>query len=153
MAKLTGAKVMARMLDAYGVSAVFHVPAILRRTMAEIEASTAIKRIRTHGEKPAAYMADGYARATRRPGVCMAQTVGGLNLAAGLRDAYLAKSPVIAMTGFAGGRTAEIADVNLHVAADNYGVIEDVHQSLMHILAQHIRQAHMDEAIIRQRKF
>ena len=99
MAKLTGAKVMAQMLDAYGVTAVFHVPAILRRTMAELEASTSIKRIRTHGEKAAAYMADGYARASRRPGICMAQTVGGLNLAAGLRDAWLAKSPVIAMTG------------------------------------------------------
>lgn len=99
MARLTGAKVMARMLDAYGVTAVFHVPAILRRTMAEMEASTAIKRVRTHGEKSAAYMADGYARATRRPGICMAQTVGALNLAAGLRDAWLAKSPVIAMTG------------------------------------------------------
>jgi len=60
---------------------------------------------------------------------------------------------VISMTGFSGGRSARIADVNLHVAADNYGVIEDVHQSLMHILAQHIRQAHMDEAIIEQRKF
>jgi D-sedoheptulose 7-phosphate isomerase len=61
--------------------------------------------------------------------------------------------PVIAMTGFSGGRSAAIADVNLHVAADNYGVIEDVHQSLMHILAQHVRQAHMDEAVIKQRKF
>jgi len=99
MAKLTGAKVMARLLDGYGVTDIFHVPAILRRTMVELEASTSIRRIRTHGEKPAAYMADGYARASRRPGICMAQTVGGLNLAAGLRDAYLAKSPVIAMTG------------------------------------------------------
>jgi phosphoheptose isomerase len=61
--------------------------------------------------------------------------------------------PVIAMTGFSGGRSAAIADVNLHVAADNYGVVEDVHQSLMHILAQHIRQARMDEAVIQQRKF
>ncbi len=61
--------------------------------------------------------------------------------------------PVIAMTGFSGGRSADIADVSLHVAADNYGVIEDVHQSLMHILAQHIRQAHMDEEVISQRKF
>ena len=61
--------------------------------------------------------------------------------------------PVIAMTGFAGGRSARIADVDLHVVADNYGVIEDVHQSLMHILAQHVRQAHMDEKTIRQRTF
>jgi len=61
--------------------------------------------------------------------------------------------PVISMTGFSGGRSAKIADANLHVTADNYGVIEDVHQSLMHILAQYVRQAHMDEAVIRQRKF
>jgi D-sedoheptulose 7-phosphate isomerase len=61
--------------------------------------------------------------------------------------------PVIAMTGFSGGRSADIADVNLHVTADNYGVIEDVHQSLMHLLAQYIRQAHMDEALIDQRNF
>ena len=31
------------------------------------------------------------------------------------------------------------ADVSLHVAADNYGVVEDTHQSLMHILAQYLR--------------
>ena len=60
---------------------------------------------------------------------------------------------VVAMTGFAGGRSAEIADVNLHVNTDNYGVIEDLHQSLMHILAQYIRQAHMEEKLISQRKF
>jgi len=61
--------------------------------------------------------------------------------------------PVISMTGFSGGRSAGIADANLHVTADNYGVIEDVHQSLMHILAQYVRQAHMGEEVIRQRKF
>lgn len=61
--------------------------------------------------------------------------------------------PVISMTGFSGGRSAAMADVNLHVSADNYGVIEDVHQSLMHLLAQYIRQSQMDEALIRQRKF
>jgi D-sedoheptulose 7-phosphate isomerase len=61
--------------------------------------------------------------------------------------------PVIAMTGFSGGRSSGLADVGLHVAADNYGVIEDVHQSLMHILAQYIRQAHMDEPTIRERRF
>ncbi|KRT55577.1 SIS domain-containing protein [endosymbiont of Ridgeia piscesae] len=61
--------------------------------------------------------------------------------------------PVISMTGFSGGRSASIADVNLHVDAENYGVIEDVHQSLMHILAQYVRQAHMEEEVIQQRKF
>jgi phosphoheptose isomerase len=59
----------------------------------------------------------------------------------------------IAMTGFDGGRTARLADVNLHVDGDNYGVIEDAHQSLMHILAQYIRQEAMAEDIVSQRKF
>jgi D-sedoheptulose 7-phosphate isomerase len=46
----------------------------------------------------------------------------------------------IALTGFDGGRSAGLADVNLHVQASNYGIVEDVHQSLMHILAQYMRQ-------------
>lgn len=49
----------------------------------------------------------------------------------------------IAMTGFDGGRSASMADVNLHVAAENYGLVEDIHQSLMHILAQYLRTAHI----------
>jgi len=99
MAKVTGAQILADMLAGYGVTHVFMVPAVLRRTFAEMERRTSIRRIHAHGEKAAAYMADGYARASGRPGVCMAQVVGALNLAAGLRDAYLAHSPVIAFTG------------------------------------------------------
>jgi len=94
-----GAEVLADMLAGYGVTHVFMVPAVLRRTFAEMERRTKIARVHCHGEKSAAYMADGYARASGRPGVCMAQVIGALNLAAGLRDAYLAHSPVIAMTG------------------------------------------------------
>jgi acetolactate synthase-1/2/3 large subunit len=99
MARMTGAQVLADMLQGYGVSHVFMVPAVLRRTMVELERRTSIKRIHTHGEKSAAYMADGYARASGRPGVCLAQVIGALNLAAGLRDAWLAHSPVLAFTG------------------------------------------------------
>ena len=60
---------------------------------------------------------------------------------------------VISFTGFDGGRTAKLADINLHVDGDNYGVVEDTHQSLMHILAQFIRLGRMDEDTIRDRKF
>ena len=99
MPKQLGAEVFADMLKGYGVSYVFMVPAVVRRTYVEMERRTEINRIHCHGEKSAAYMADGYARVTGRPGVCMAQVIGALNLAAGLRDAYLAHSPVIAITG------------------------------------------------------
>jgi acetolactate synthase-1/2/3 large subunit len=96
---MAGAECLAEMLKGYGVTHLFMVPAVLRRTFAELERRTSIARIHTHGEKSAAYMADGYARATGRPGICMAQVIGALNLAAGLRDAWLAHSPVIAFTG------------------------------------------------------
>src|SRR3954467_2097770 len=97
--KRPGAEVLAEMLAGYGVTHVFMVPAVLRRSFVEMERRTKIARVHCHGEKSAAYMADGYARASGRPGVCMAQVIGALNLAAGLRDAWLAHSPVIAMTG------------------------------------------------------
>ena len=97
--KMCGAECLADMLKGYGVTHVFHVPAVLRKTFAVMESRTEIKRLHVHGEKAAAYMADGYARACGRPGICMAQVIGALNLAAGLRDAWLAHSPVIAFTG------------------------------------------------------
>jgi len=71
---------------------------MLSRALAEMD-NMPIKRVLTHGEKAAAYMADGYARASGRPGICAAQAVGAANLAAGLRDAYMGHSPVIALTG------------------------------------------------------
>ena len=85
--KRSGAEVLADMLAGYGVTHVFMVPAVLRRTFDEMERRTSIARVQCHGEKAAAYMADGYARASGKPGLCMAQVVGALNLAAGLRDA------------------------------------------------------------------
>jgi len=95
-------------------------------------------------------------RSLARPGDALVSISSGGDSENIVRAVSWAKDngiPVIAMTGFSGGRSAALADVNLHVDAHNYGVIEDVHQSLMHILAQYIRQAHMDEETIRQRKF
>jgi acetolactate synthase-1/2/3 large subunit len=105
MPQIKGARLLAETLAGYGVSHVFFVPTILSQTLVEMEDRTGIGRIVTHGEKAAVYMADGYARATGRPGVCMAQTVGAANLAAGLRDPFLACSPVIAITGGPTART------------------------------------------------
>ena len=96
---MTGAQYLARVLDGYGVTHFFHVPAIISWTLVELEKTTAIKRIVTHDERAAAYMADGYARASGRPGVCGCQMIGTSNLAAGLRDAYMARAPVIALSG------------------------------------------------------
>ncbi len=94
----TGAETLAAMLAGYGVTHVFFVDAILRRSLIAMEGH-GIRRILAHSEKAAAYMADGYARATGRVGVVMAQSVGAANLAAGLQDAYLHRAPIVALTG------------------------------------------------------
>ena len=98
MPKMTGSRLFAEMLKGYGVTHVFFVPTILMDALAEMD-SLGVQKILTHGEKAAAYMADGYARARNAPGVCLAQQIGASNLAAGLRDPYMACSPVIAVTG------------------------------------------------------
>src|SRR5512134_2797893 len=96
--KMTGARLFAHTLKAYGVSHVFFMDAILRRALAEME-DFGITRVLGHSEKAVAYMADGFARVSGRPGICMAQSVGAANLAAAMQDPYLGHSAVIAFTG------------------------------------------------------
>ena len=95
---ITGAEWLARTLAANGTTHVFFIDAVLRRTLIELGA-LGVTRVLAHAEKSAAYMADGYARIAGRPGICFAQSVGAANLAAGLQDAWLGHSPVIALTG------------------------------------------------------
>ena len=98
MTKMTGARFLAETLKGYGTTTVFFMPVFGIGALKEIEA-LGMWRVMVHSEKPAAYMADGYARIAGRAGICMAQAVGAANLAAGLQDPFLAGSPVIAMTG------------------------------------------------------
>jgi phosphoheptose isomerase len=49
----------------------------------------------------------------------------------------------IAITGFDGGAARAVAEVGVHVDCANYGIVEDLHQAIMHALAQYIRQSRM----------
>ena len=49
----------------------------------------------------------------------------------------------IAITGFDGGEARTTADICVHVDCTNYGIVEDLHQTVMHALAQYIRQSRM----------
>jgi acetolactate synthase-1/2/3 large subunit len=92
----------------------FHVPLVLPLAVKEMQAAK-VNPIVVHTEKAAAYMADGYARASGRLGVCAAQAIGAANLAAGLLDAYMAHSPVLAITG---GGSAFTRDRNNYQEVD-----------------------------------
>ncbi len=98
MPQMTGARFLAETLKAYGVSHYFFMPVSVAEAMPHME-ELGIARIMAHSEKSAAYMADAYGRVSRTAGVCGAQSVGAANLAAGLQDAFLGCSPVVALTG------------------------------------------------------
>lgn len=119
---MSSGRFFAQTLEGYGVTHVFAVPAIFHSAMAAME-DTGIRRVTTHHEIAAAYMADGYARAARRPGICMGQSVGAANLAAGLRDAFLASSPVIAISG---GPRPESRYRYLYQVIDDFPMFEPV---------------------------
>jgi acetolactate synthase I/II/III large subunit len=95
---MNGAEWLARALAGTGMTHVFFVESVLRRTLLQL-GDLGVTHVLAHTEKAAAYMADGYARIAQRPGVCMAQSVGAANLASGLQDPYLGRTPVIALTG------------------------------------------------------
>jgi acetolactate synthase-1/2/3 large subunit len=142
----SGAQFLAEALDGFGATHVFFVPAILLRTLAELE-GFGISRVLAHSEIAAAYMADGYARASGRPGICMAQNIGASNLAAGLRDAFMAKSPVIALTGGPTPRSRhrnyyqEIEDFSQFEPVTKFNAAIDIPDRLPDLLSQAFRVA------------
>jgi phosphoheptose isomerase len=59
------------------------------------------------------------------------------NIVQALRFAKERGCKVIGLSGFSGGKLKAESDISLHVPFDNYGVVEDAHQILMHVLAQY----------------
>lgn len=146
MPLMTGSRYFAEAMQAYGVSHLFLVPTILTPALAEME-GMGITRVTAHTEKAAVYMADGYARAAHRPGFAMAQAIGAANLAAGLRDPFLACSPVIAISAGRFPQTKhrhvyqEIDDYPLFTPLTKFNAQVDLPQRLPDLLRQAFRVA------------
>src|SRR5437899_9892858 len=88
---MNGAEWLARALAGAGMTHVFFVESVLRRTLLQLK-DLGVTPILAHSEKAAAYMADGYARVMCRPGVCMAQSVGADRKITRLNSSHLAIS-------------------------------------------------------------
>ncbi len=97
--KMTGQEYLANILKEYKVSHIFYQEYALNRLVNDLESKYGVKPVLCHSELAVGYMADGYARASGKPGICFSQSIGACNLAASLHDAWLGNSPVIAMTG------------------------------------------------------
>jgi D,D-heptose 1,7-bisphosphate phosphatase len=90
-------------------------------------------------------------RSQSRPGdvlVAVSSSGRSANIVTALRWARDHGLRTVALTGFDGGEARTLADVCVHVDGTNYGVIEDLHQAIMHALAQYIRQSRMTPSAI-----
>ena len=83
---MLGSTAFVEMLKLYDVRTFFFMSGGPTSIFSEMsDKAPQIHQVLTHSEKAAAYMADGYSRASYRPGVCFGQVgPGAANLAAGL---------------------------------------------------------------------
>ena len=75
------------------------------------------------------------------------------NIINALEKAKILGMNTISFTGFQGGKSSQISDVNVHVSSENYGIVEDAHQALMQIISQFLRMKYMDSSLIKERLF
>jgi acetolactate synthase-1/2/3 large subunit len=134
---LTGAEIVCRSLEAEGVDTVFGYPGGAVIPLYDALPRAGFKHVLVRFEQWAALAAEGYARATGKPGVCMATSgPGATNLVTGLADAMLDSVPIVAITGQVVqpliGKDAfqevDITGITLPVTKHNYLVtrVEDI---------------------------
>lgn len=100
MTKMSGAKALIESLERQKVTSIFGIPGGAVLPIYDILHDSKIRHILSRHEQGAAHAADGYARASGLPGVCMATSgPGATNLVTGIATAYMDSSPVIALTG------------------------------------------------------
>ena len=100
MEKMSGAKAIVETLKRQNVKNVFGIPGGQILPLYDALYDADFRNILTRHEQCAAHMADGYARASGFPGVCIATSgPGATNLVTGIATAYMDSSPIVALTG------------------------------------------------------
>ena len=101
MVTMSGGEALVKSLVKEGVEVVFGVPGIqIYGVVAALRDEPGIRMITTRHEQATTFMADGYARASGRPGVALVVPGAGLyNAASGLTNAYARSSPVLLIAG------------------------------------------------------
>ena len=100
MSNMSGSKALLEGLWNEGARVVFGLPGGAIMPVYDAFLDSEIRHILARHEQSAAHMADGYARASGKPGICMATSgPGATNLVTGIATAFADSSPVIAITG------------------------------------------------------
>ncbi|MCS7295746.1 MAG: biosynthetic-type acetolactate synthase large subunit [Chloroflexota bacterium] len=132
MARLTGAEILLECLQREGVEVIFGYPGGVVLPLYDALPRYNIRHILVRHEQGAAHMADGYARASGRMGVCLATSgPGATNLVTGIATAFMDSTPVLAITGNVartllgrdGFQEADITGITMPITKHNYLVM------------------------------
>ncbi len=127
--KMTGAQAVLESLKREGVDVVFGLPGGVLLPLYDAIYQSDINHILVRHEQGAAHMADGYARATGKVGVCIATSgPGATNLVTGIANAYMDSVPMVAITGQVNTwligkdafQEADITGITLPITKHNY---------------------------------
>jgi acetolactate synthase-1/2/3 large subunit len=100
MVELTGSQALIEALIKENVQVIFGIPGGQIMPVYDVLYDSEVRHILARHEQSAAHMADGYARAGGKVGVCLATSgPGSTNLVTGIATAYMDSSPVVAITG------------------------------------------------------
>src|SRR5947207_10105503 len=100
MASRRASDVFVECLEAEGVRYVFGIPGEETLDLNQSLADSAVSFVPVRHEQGGAYMADAYGRLTGRAGVCLGTLgPGATNLVTPVADAFLDRSPLVALTG------------------------------------------------------
>ena len=79
--------------------------------------------------------------------LCVSSSGNSENIIRAIKKAKSMDIKTISFVGFDGGEAKVISDHCIHIPINNYGVVEDIHHSLMHILAQYLRLINLENPI------
>ncbi|MGA2867167.1 MAG: biosynthetic-type acetolactate synthase large subunit [Verrucomicrobiota bacterium] len=97
---MSGSEILVACLEREGVETIFAYPGGASMEIHQALTRSKLRTVLPRHEQGGAFAADGYARATGRPGVCMATSgPGATNLVSGIADAYMDSVPLVAITG------------------------------------------------------
>ena len=124
MGKMKGAQILVECLQREGVDVAFGIPGGANLPTFDALYQSDIKVVLTVHEQGASHMADGYARASGKVGVCLATSgPGATNLVTGIATAYMDSIPIVAITGQV--RTSVIGN-DAFQEADTIGITRSI---------------------------
>lgn len=124
---ITCAQALVRLLEAYGVDTVFGIPGVHTIELYRALAGSGLRHVTPRHEQGAGFMADGYARASRRPGVCFIITGPGMtNIATAMGQAYGDSVPMLVISSVNRREHLRLGHGRLHELPDQRALVAGV---------------------------